>query len=120
MTVKEFYAEIEGDYDEVMSRLLTEDRVCKYVCKFADNTDYAQLEEALANSDWDLLFRSSHSIKGMCANLAFTRLFSSGSALCETVRHGAPEVDIQPLVDAFESDYAKMIATIEKFKAEKE
>ena len=48
MTVQEFYDEVGGDYNEIMSRLRTEDRIRKFAGMFTRDESY--------------LFQSSHEI----------------------------------------------------------
>lgn len=105
MTVRECYAAFGGDLDEALSRLLTEARVEKYLKKFVLGTDYTDLLREIEAKNWENAFRHSHNLKGMALNLAMTRLAASGSALCETMRHGAPTVDITPLLQQVKEDY---------------
>lgn len=113
MDVKEFYLVTSGDYEGTMSRLMTEERIMKYLRKFKDSTEYADMVKAIEAKDWELGFRGSHSLKGMCANLGLSKLQNSASELCETMRHGAPEVDITPLLEQVRTDYDEVIANID-------
>ena len=47
MTVKECYEMMGEDPEEVISRLMSEDRVAKYLHKFAEANDVEKLELAL-------------------------------------------------------------------------
>ena len=46
MSLEEFYGAIGGDLDDVRSRLLTDERVEKFVRAFACDPTFAALEEA--------------------------------------------------------------------------
>lgn len=110
MTLKECYNKIGGDYNDVLSRLLTEERVIKYCKKFLENSDYIEVRGAFEKEDFARAFELTHSIKGMCANMGFSRVFSSASELCESVRGGAPKKDVSNIIDAFYADYEITIA----------
>ena len=113
MDLLSFFSVVGGDYNEVMSRLLKEERIIKYLNKFKDSTEYAQLLDALEKEDWELAFRMSHSLKGMCANLGLGKLRASSSELCELLRPcKKPEISYQPLLDAVKADYATVLDAI--------
>ena len=86
MTVKEFYEEVGGDYNEIMSRLKTEDRIIKFAGMFARDESYKTLVQALDAQDVDSAFRAAHTMKGMCQNMAFTRLLTSSQDITELLR----------------------------------
>ena len=106
MTVVEFYQAIRGDYDGVMSRLMKQERILKYVGKFFGGTGLAELDKALAEQRWPDAFREAHSMKGMALNLGFSVLAASSSELCEALRSGEPVGDIPTMRDAVARDYA--------------
>lgn len=112
MTIKEFYERIGGNYEEVMGRLLTEARVDKYLKKFPQSQDYADMCSAIESADWPLAFRASHNIKGMSLNLALTGLAKSSSALCEYFRNGAPASDFSADYAACKADFEHTVAAI--------
>lgn len=86
MTVQEFYEEVGGDYNEIMSRLKTEDRIIKFAGMFARDESYKTLVQALDAQDVDSAFRAAHTMKGMCQNMAFTRLLTSSQDITELLR----------------------------------
>ena len=112
MQIKEFYEKTNGDYEGVMSRLMKEDRVLKYLKKLPAMDDYKNLKDALAAQDWELAFRSSHNLKGMCLNLGLTSLFEPSSNLCENLRDGSPKEDCAPLMEKLAAVYDETIALI--------
>lgn len=105
MNLDELYSAIEGNYDAVIELMITPERVSKYLAKFLNNTDYDNLLSSLANSNFADAFRYVHNLKGMSANMAFTKLKNSSSELCEALRNGPPSIDIAPLLDAVKTDY---------------
>lgn len=102
MCLKECYIALGGDYDDVISRLRTEKLVQKFVLKFLNDPSYDNLCKALDEENYEEAFRASHTIKGVCQNLSFTKLYQSSHALTEALRSGwTPEAaQILPQVKA--------------------
>ena len=86
MTVQEFYTAIGGNYNEAKSRLMTDALILKFVSKFPADPNFALLEKALAADDPDAAFSASHTLKGVCLNLAFARLASAAVTLTDALR----------------------------------
>jgi len=100
MDIRAFYEKIGGDYEDVLSRLGKEERVLKYINKFAESTDMQELCQAIEAEDWELAFRMAHTIKGVAANLGFTDLFSKSAVLCDSLRAGTrPEGDLGSMLE---------------------
>ena len=113
MTVKECYEFVGGNYDEVMGRLMKEERVIKYLGKFKNDPSYTDTINAVDAQDWELLFRASHTMKGVCYNLSLTALGDAASAVCEAVRPGvAPNTDLAPLLETLKANYEKTMEGI--------
>lgn len=112
MTLQEFYLAVGGSYNEVLERLMDEQRVLKYLRRFTTTTEYDEMQQAIASEDWETAFRNSHSIKGMALNLCLGNLATTSSALCETMRHGEPTVDIAPLLAETEEKYKEVLDLI--------
>ena len=98
MTLQECYAALEGDYQGVLGRLTSERMVQKFVLKFLNDGSYDLLLRSMAEENWQEAFRAAHTIKGVCQNLDFTRLYRSSSQLSEALRNGftpeAPALEI--------------------------
>lgn len=114
MTVAECYAALEADYQDVMSRLLTEERVIKYLRKVLTDENEQNMLTALEKKDYEAAFRYVHNMKGLCLNLGLSRLFACSSELCEALRNGEPAVDIQPMLQELLEEYGRTIEAIEK------
>ena len=69
MTVQEFYDEVGGDYNEIMSRLRTEDRIRKFAGMFTRDESYKTLVQTINDGNVDEAFRAAHTMKGMCQNI---------------------------------------------------
>lgn len=113
MDVKECYEQMQGDYESAMSRLMKEERIKKYLGKFAGSCEYETLCDAMASENWEGVFRASHTMKGVALNMGITKLGESASELCEMVRNGAPTGDAGAAFEIVKEDFARTIAAIE-------
>jgi len=117
MTLQECYAALGGNYDEVISRLRSDRLVQKFVLKFLNDKSYELLTTSMAEKNYEEAFRAAHTIKGVCQNLAFTKLLDSSSRLSDALRHGwTPEAD--ELVVEVGEDYRVTAAAIQEFSRE--
>lgn len=120
MQIEECYARMHGDYEDVIGRLLKKERVEKYLLKFTDESEsYKNLFEAIEKGDYEVAFRESHSLKGMCLNLGLKELATSASAVCEEFRACCkPNKDISELLDKLKKDYAEVISNVSEYKVQ--
>lgn len=115
MTLQECYAALGGDYEDVLNRLRSERLVQKFVLKFLQDGSYDLLVSSMAAEDYGEAFRAAHTIKGICQNLSFTRLYESSSALSEALRGGfTPEAPA--LFEQVKADYAQTASVIRAFQ----
>jgi HPt (histidine-containing phosphotransfer) domain-containing protein len=112
MTLQECYESMGADYEGVSGRLLSDDRIRKYLLKFLGTTDYQIMLEALGNKDYELAFRMAHNLKGVSLNLGLTGLQTSSASLCEALRGGKPEIDITSLLESVKEEYQKVVSSI--------
>lgn len=114
MTVKECYEIMKGDYDDVLSRLRTDERIKKFLLKVLDDTSFALLCNALEKKDIEEAFRAAHTLKGVCKNMSLTNLAYSASNLTEALRgRETYGDDIEPLFKKVKKDYALTMACIQ-------
>lgn len=111
MTVKECYEALEGNYDEVMSRLMKEDRVQKFVLKFLGDESWDLINTSVEAKDWNTAFRAAHTLKGVCQNLSFSKLYDSSHELTEAMRDGKALEDYG-LLEQVKKDYDQTIEAI--------
>lgn len=117
MTLKECYAALGGDYDEVMGRLRSERLVQKFVLKFLNDGSYGLLCQSLEAGNRAEAFRAAHTIKGVCGNLAFTCLLESSERLTEALRDGAPpQPGEEEMVRQVKEDYQRAYRAIQAFQ----
>lgn len=114
MTVKECYEIMKADYDDVLSRLRTDDRIKKFLLKVLDDPSFTQLCNALDKKDLEEAFRAAHTLKGVCKNMSLTNLAYSASNLTEALR-GRKDYgdDIEQLFKKVKKDYALTMACIQ-------
>ena len=86
MTIQECYAALEGDYQEVLGRLYSEALVQKFVGKFLADQSFQLLESSMKTENYEEAFRAAHTLKGVCQNLSFTRLYQSSHEITEALR----------------------------------
>lgn len=117
MTVKECYDAMGANYEEIMGRLRTEERVKKFLLKVLKDKSYDLLTTSMEERNIEEAFRAAHTIKGVCQNLSLTRLYESANELSEMLR-GRSEYggDIEPVLEKVKEDYAQMIAQIQKLE----
>ena len=119
MTLKECYAALGGDYDEAIGRLRSERLVQKFVLKFLNDGSYDLLCASLEAGSRDEAFRAAHTIKGVCANLAFNTLLESSEALTEALRDGKPaQPGEEALLAKVKEDYQRTVQAIRAFQEE--
>lgn len=114
MTLKECYAAFGGDYEAVTGRLRGEERVAKFLRMFLQDDSYAQLTAAMDGGDDATAFRMAHTLKGVCQNLALTRLYESSAELTEALRGGERHGNVPGLWDKVQSDYRETVTVVEQ------
>ena len=75
MTMQECYEAIGGNYEAVLGRLHSEALIRRFALKFLEDQSYIQLKQALENKNYEDAFRGAHTLKGVCQNLSFDRLY---------------------------------------------
>lgn len=115
MTLKECYADMGSNYEEVLGRLCSERLIQKFVLKFLDDPSFNLLCTSMEAGSYEEAFRAAHTIKGVCQNLGFSALLDSSSQLSEALRHGyTPEAD--PLTERVKEDYQRTVSAIRTFQ----
>lgn len=110
MTVKECYEIMKGDYDDVLSRLRTDERIKKFLLKVLDDTSFALLCNALEKKNIEEAFRAAHTLKGVCKNMSLTNLAYSASNLTEALRgRETYGDDIEPLFKKVKKDRKSVV-----------
>lgn len=113
ITVKECYAQIGGDYEDVLRRLSDEARIKRFLAKFLQDSSYADLLLNTEQGNAPEAFRAAHSLKGICLNLGLSALAQSSSQLTEALR-GCGEFSgtTRELLERVTADYEKTVRYI--------
>lgn len=114
MNIRECYEKINGDYDDVVSRLGSESTTEKFVNKFLNDKTYEILKQAVSVGDIHESFRAAHTLKGVAANLSFTELYDNVSKLTEQLRPLTEPAD-EKLLDGVVRSYNKIISVITEY-----
>ena len=117
MTLKECYQAMGADYDDVLGRLRSERLIQKFMLKFLDDGSYELLCESMSSGNLEDAFRASHTIKGVCQNLGFSKLGASSHDLTEALRAG-DGAGAAALLGGVQADYEQTVSAIRAFKAE--
>lgn len=117
MTMEECYQQLGGNYAEVSARLPSPRLVEKFMGKFREDKSFGMLCAAMKAGDREEAFRAAHTLKGVCANLSFTRLLDSASRLTEVLR---PATDAIPagalaLLEEVRRDYEETVRAIQSY-----
>jgi len=115
MTIQECYSRLNGNYEEAKARLMSDRLVEKFMLKFPADPTMEELRKALAEEDYELAFRSAHTMKGVAANLAFSALQTSSSELTELLRSEKKAPD-KAVVSKVEEDYKLVIDTLRAYE----
>lgn len=119
MDLRDCYVNFGGDYDEVLGRLQREQLVQKFVYKFLDDKNFNLLKESMDNGNYGEALRAVHTIKGICQNLSFTKLYESSNAMTNALK----EDDYKKAADMLpqlSNDYHQIISNIKEYKSSKE
>ena len=111
MTVKECYEQMNGDYEEVLSRLRKEERIQKFVLKFLEDKSFDLLCTSLDANNAEEAFRAAHTLKGVCQNLAFSQLYHSSYEITEALRGGISK-EAPELLEQVKADYKLTVDAI--------
>ena len=119
MNLRECYMKLDGNYDEVVQRLQNEYIVEKFMFKFLKDKSFNFLKISIQNENYEDAHRYVHTIKGICQNLSFTRLFESSSLVTNALKGNdwSKAVDMIPKLS---KDYYETINVIKDFKNSRE
>ena len=119
MNLKDCYLKFGGDFDEVLGRLRREQTVRKFVFKFLDDKSFSLFEASMVKKDYSEALRVVHTLKGICQNLSFTKLFESSSLVTNALKENDwnKAVDMMPKLS---KDYYETINVIKDFKNSRE
>ena len=89
MTVKEFYEQIGGDYEDALGRLQNDVLIKRFLKMLPKDDSIHLLEDAMQASDAEKAFRAVHTLKGVSLNLSLKVLAGACSVMTEALRGAA-------------------------------
>lgn len=119
MTLKECYECFGGDFESVLTRLQREQLVEKFAVKFLDDKSFDLFVDSMKNKDYGEAMRAVHTLKGICLNLSFTRLFESSNSTTQALKAN-DTVKAAALMKQLTEDYNLVIETIRSYQRCKE
>ena len=91
-------------------------RLPQQLCGAAlDDKSFSSLETALQNRNYEEALRFVHTLKGICRNLSFTRLYESSSRMTEAFKAGDFE-NAAAGMPQLSDDYHQIIRAVEAYK----
>ena len=116
MSLESCYSAMEGDYQIVYARLSKNERIIKkFVLKFLEDGSYDLLVRSLEEKNYREAFRAAHTMKGICQNLSFTKLYQSSHAITEALRTKDYDLAAQ-LLSKVKADYQQTADAIRAFQ----
>lgn len=88
MTVKEFYDETGGGYEEMFSKFGSDVMITKFLTIFKRDKSYETLAEKLEGGDTEGSFQAAHTLKGVVLNLNLLGLKDPVCNIVEALRAG--------------------------------
>lgn len=110
MTVREKYDSIGENYDDVLGRLMKEERIERFTKSYFITGDYEELEKNVKARDVPNTFEFSHRMKGNSLNIGFSKFAAVVDTLCNYVRHN-DVTDFDKMDELFEEvsvEYQKL------------
>lgn len=119
MTICECYKQLGGSYDDVKKRLPGDAMIKKFAARFLDDKSFSVLCLAMENDNRRNAFFASHSLKGVCLNLGFKRLFVSSAELTKLLKaEGEPiPAEADAVFENVKRDYEQTVGAIRDFLA---
>lgn len=111
MTLEALYEEIGGNYQSMLERFRTQERIEKFVLLFLKDQSYRNFMLAMEEENAEEAFRAIHTLKGICMNLSFDRLYIYSSRITECLR-GQDISGAAALLPKFEACYEQHFQTI--------
>lgn len=119
MTVKNVYDEIDGNYDEIMGRMNSEEFIATLLGMFLQDESYGQLTACMESENYQDAFRAAHNMKGLCANISMSGLGGVAEEITEALRDGKDVEKAKALMPVLTERYQKTVETIKRFQEEK-
>ena len=114
LTLRECYLLAGESYDDLLSRLGCDEKIIYNAVKeFMLDLHYIRLQRAIEKRDTETAFKAAHTMKGISANLGFTKMYSEFSLVTEELRSGNIEKATELMTRATD-EYQKIIAAFKR------
>lgn len=117
MTIAECYRALGGDYAQVEKRLCSPGLIRRFISMFLEDDSFGLLLCAMGDGRREDAHRAAYTLRSVCANLGFDRLYTSTVRL-EHALEGKSSVmpeGSQALLDAVVHDYTATVAAIRDY-----
>lgn len=88
-----------------------------HALKFLKDGSFSDLKNALEAKDGERAFRAAHTLKGVCINLGFDRLYNVSAELTEKLR-GREIEESEELFEQVEKEYHVLTAVLKQYESE--
>ena len=117
MTIRECYEKTGSDYESILKRFGSEAMIQRFALKFLKDCSFSDLKNALKAKDGERAFRAAHTLKGVCINLGFDRLYNVSAELTEKLR-GREIEESEELFEQVEKEYHALTAVLKQYESE--
>lgn len=111
MDIRECYEKMGADYDDVSDRMGSEKLVERFTGRFLDDKSYQMIIDGIKEKDAETAFRGAHTLKGVCLNLGFSRLYEASRDLTEILRDRKLE-GYEEALDVLKETYQSTVKAI--------
>lgn len=119
MTLQECYEAFGGDFENVLGRLHREQLVEKFVYKFLHDESFHLFLSSMEKGDYAEALRAVHTLKGICQNLSFTRLYESSSIATKALKEN-DHSKAAAMVPQVSDDYNQILNAVQIYKESRE
>lgn len=115
MDVKQFYIDVNGDYNDALSRMMNDALIVRMIGKFMSGNSVSNMVSLYENKDYRALFSAAHTLKGVAGNLSLIPLFNIACVITEATRNedGAnldKEInELKQIYNSIEEAYKKLV-----------
>lgn len=115
MTLKDFYSEVNGNYSEIFSRILSEDRIRKYLYIFLRDKTFTNLCTEIDCNNTQKAFIYAHTLKGLSQNLSLSSLYVHSDSITQALRNDNLKKAVS-ILPKLSEEYTRVILGIKALK----
>lgn len=114
MKIREFYEQIDQDYDVVLARMMGNEAFMGMLLQsFEKDETFERLRASVADGAPAEIFDQAHTLKGLTANLGLMPLYDKTAVLVEITRNGQRD-GVTEAFAQIEAVYQQMIAGLHR------